>query len=82
MLQSVRDRQTSTAASWRQLSIRTEASLFSSHPASGRRRQWLSARPTQPPAVVVDDAEAARIELEIKPYAEALHRTMLRHVTE
>jgi hypothetical protein len=28
-------------------------------------------------AVTVDDAEAGRIEKEVSPYAEAMHRTML-----
>ncbi|MEU4240614.1 M48 family metallopeptidase [Actinoplanes sp. NPDC026619] len=79
MLRSIQEREIATAPAWRQLSIRTDASLFASHPAPGRRHQWLATQPATAPAVEID-GEA--LENEIRPYAEALHRTMLRHVTE
>jgi Zn-dependent protease with chaperone function len=82
MLRSVQERERGTAPAWRQLSIRTRASLFASHPAPGRRHQWLAAQPAQNPAVVLDDDQAAALEQEIRPYAEAMHRTQLRYVTE
>ncbi|MCU7729298.1 M48 family metallopeptidase [Actinoplanes sp. KI2] len=77
MLRSVRERETATVA-WRQLSIRRDASLLSSHPAAGRRYQWLTAQPAREAAVVLTEAEAESLEAEIRPYAEALHRTMLK----
>ncbi|MDY7090679.1 MAG: M48 family metalloprotease [Actinomycetota bacterium] len=82
MLSTVRDRDAATVTAWRQLSNRTDASLWASHPAPGRRHQWLSARPHREAAVMIDEADAERLEREIVPYAEALHRTMLKHTTE
>ncbi|BFU43605.1 M48 family metalloprotease [Krasilnikovia sp. MM14-A1004] len=76
-LRVVQDREAETASAWRQLSIRTRVSLFASHPAPGRRHQWLSGQPVQEATVVPNEAESARIEQEIAPYAEAMHRTML-----
>ncbi|NMO50527.1 M48 family metalloprotease [Actinoplanes sp. TBRC 11911] len=76
-LRDVRERELESAPAWRQLSVRTEASLFASHPAPGRRYQWLAGQPASPAIVVLDETEAERIEKEIAPYAEAIHRTML-----
>lgn len=78
MLRSVREREAPTAPAWRQLSIRTQASLFASHPPPGRRHQWLAARPARDAAVLLTESEAEALEREIRPYAEALHRTMLK----
>jgi heat shock protein HtpX len=78
MLRSIREREAPTAPAWRQLSIRTQASLFASHPAPGRRYEWLAARPPREAAVLLTEAEARAVEREIRPYAEALHRTMLK----
>jgi Zn-dependent protease with chaperone function len=61
----------------RQLSIRTDASLFASHPAPGRRHQWLSAQPELPVGLLVEEAAGAGIEREIAPYAEFLHSEMM-----
>jgi heat shock protein HtpX len=80
MLRAVRERASAAAPGRRQLSIRTQASLVASHPAPGRRYQWLATRPVHEAAVVVGEAEAAALEQEIKPYAEALHRTMLKEI--
>jgi Zn-dependent protease with chaperone function len=82
MLHTVRERDAATAPAWRQLSNRTDASLWATHPAPGRRHQWLSTRPRRNAAVVLAEAEAEHLEREIVPYAEALHRTMLKHTTE
>lgn len=82
MLRSVQQRELATVPAWRQLSMRTGASLFVSHPAPGRRHQWLATQPPSAAAVVLDQEQAEALEREIRPYAEALHRTMLRHVTE
>lgn len=60
----------------RQLTIRTEASLFSSHPSTGRRHQFVSALPDSAAAVTVDDAEWATIVRELAPYAEALRKDL------
>jgi heat shock protein HtpX len=80
MLGSVRDREAAAAPARRQLSIRTDAWLLASHPAPGRRHQRLDGRPRQEAAVVVSDAEAEQLEQEVAPYAEALHRTMLKQI--
>ena len=80
ILRAVRERESAAAPMRRQLSIRTDASLFSSHPAPGRRHQWLAARPACAGAVIVGEAEAVTLEDEIRPYAEALHRTMLKAI--
>jgi Zn-dependent protease with chaperone function len=82
MLRSVQEREAPTAPAWRQLSNRTDASLLATHPAPGRRHQWLATRPRQQAAVALDEEDAARLERELAPYAEALHRTMLRYTTE
>ncbi|WP_127502724.1 M48 family metallopeptidase [Actinoplanes solisilvae] len=80
MLRTVQERESAGAPARRQLSIRTGASLFASHPAPGRRHQWLAARPAQSASVFVTEGEAETLEQEIKPYAEALHRTMLKAI--
>jgi hypothetical protein len=60
----------------RQLTIRTEASLFSSHPSTGRRHQFVSTLPSSPAAVTVSDAEWATIVRELAPYAEVLRNEL------
>ncbi|GAA1891974.1 M48 family metallopeptidase [Asanoa iriomotensis] len=60
----------------RQLTMRTEASLFSSHAATGRRHQFVSTLPDTPPAVTVSDDEWARIVRELAPYAETLRNEL------
>jgi heat shock protein HtpX len=57
-LTDVRERESGVASAWRQLSARTEAS----HPAPGRRHQWLARQTAQAAAVMIDQAEAGRIE--------------------
>jgi Zn-dependent protease with chaperone function len=42
MLSAVRERDAATAPAWRQLSSRTDASLWASHPAPGRRHQYAA----------------------------------------
>ena len=79
-LRTVRERESAGAPARRQLSIRTDASLFASHPAPGRRHQWLAGRPARSASVIIGEAEATALEQEIKPYAEALHRTMLKEI--
>ncbi|MET0496219.1 MAG: M48 family metalloprotease [Actinoplanes sp.] len=76
MLTVARDREMASAPLRRQLSIRSGASLFTSHPTPGRRHQWISGLPQTAAAVVVGADEAARIERELIPYAAALHRRM------
>ncbi|BCJ44089.1 hypothetical protein GCM10010168_09020 [Actinoplanes ianthinogenes] len=76
LVHAVRERETPALPAHRQLSIRSGASLLASHPPAGRRHQWLSARPYEAARVVVDTATAARLEREIDPYAEAMHRAM------
>ena len=65
----------------RQVSIRDQASLFSSHPAPGRRHQVISRIAYQDPAVVVTESQAVRIDAELSPYAEAL-RSILAEAHE
>jgi Zn-dependent protease with chaperone function len=79
LVHAVRERETPALPAYRQLSIRTAASLLASHPPAGRRHQWLTARPYETARVVVDTATAGRLEREIDPYAEAMHRAMNEH---
>jgi Zn-dependent protease with chaperone function len=74
---SVRERHLESLPARRQLTMRTEASVFADHPAPGRRHQWLSGQPALSPALVVEEAAGARLEQEIAPYAEIMHREML-----
>jgi heat shock protein HtpX len=77
---SVRDRYIDSLPARRQLSMRTAASVFADHPAAGRRHQWLSSRPALAPGLLVEEAAGVRLEQEIAPYAEILHREMLDRV--
>jgi heat shock protein HtpX len=79
-LLTVREREADGMPMRRQLSIRREASLFASHPAPGRRHQWMTSQPPREPAIRVDETAAKRIESEIKPYAEKMHQRMLDNV--
>jgi heat shock protein HtpX len=49
----------------RQLSQRDDASLFASHPPDGLRARMLESRPYVDPAVVLTEAESARIDAEL-----------------
>jgi Zn-dependent protease with chaperone function len=60
----------------RQLTMRTDAGLFASHPAPGRRYQVLARQAYQHPAIVLTDAESARIDAELQPYAEAVRKEL------
>jgi Zn-dependent protease with chaperone function len=75
-MRAVHEREAALRPARRQLSIRTESSLFASHPAPGRRYQWLSTQPERPVGLLVEEAAGASIEREIAPYAEFLHREM------
>jgi heat shock protein HtpX len=77
---AVRERHLDSLPAHRQLSMRTEASVLADHPAPGRRHQWLSSQPPLAPGLLVEDAAGARLEQEIAPYAEILHREMLDRV--
>jgi Zn-dependent protease with chaperone function len=77
---SVRDRHLDSLPAWRQLSMRTDASVLADHPAAGRRHQWLSSQPPLAPGLLVEEAAGVRLEQEIAPYAEILHREMLHRV--
>ncbi|TYC25166.1 M48 family metalloprotease [Micromonospora sp. MP36] len=58
----------------RQLSVREETSLFSSHPPTGLRHRMLSARPWQDPAVRLDDDRIARLDAELARHYERVGR--------
>jgi heat shock protein HtpX len=77
---SVRERHVDSLPARRQLSMRTDASVLADHPAPGRRHQWLSAQPVRTPGLLVEEAAGVRLEQEIAPYAEILHREMLDRV--
>jgi len=52
-----------------QLSVRSEVSLFASHPPSGFRVRLLAGRPPVPPAVALDADASAAIDAELaEPY--------------
>jgi Zn-dependent protease with chaperone function len=76
-MRAVHEREIDLLPARRQLSIRTTASVFASHPSPGRRHQWLAGQPAQRAALTVDEAAGERIEREIAPYAEFLHNRML-----
>ena len=67
---------TARTAVLRQLTIRTEASLFSSHPSTGRRHQFVSTLPNTHAAVTVTDTEWATAVRELAPYAETLRNDL------
>jgi heat shock protein HtpX len=77
---SVRARHVDSLPARRQLSMRTDASVFADHPAAGRRHQWLAAQPAVAPGLLVEEAAGVRLEQEIAPYAEIMHREMLDRV--
>lgn len=77
LMRVVHEREANLRPMRRQLSTRTDASLFASHPSAGRRHQWLSAQPEMPVGLLVEEAAGASIEREIAPYAEFLHQEML-----
>ncbi|SNT64148.1 Zn-dependent protease with chaperone function [Asanoa hainanensis] len=60
----------------RQLTIRTEASLFASHPSTGRRHQYVSTLPNSYATVTVTDTEWTTIVREVAPYAETLRNDL------
>jgi len=69
-----RAKPTTTMNRLRQLSVRTEASLFTSHPQSGLRVRMIEATPFRQPAVVLTEAEAAMIDAELARYEERYRR--------
>jgi Zn-dependent protease with chaperone function len=76
LLSAVRDREQERAPMRRQLTNRTHASLFASHPAPGRRHEWLGRRPVEQPSVVLDAETGAAIQRELGPYAKAMQRAL------
>jgi heat shock protein HtpX len=75
-VQLARERLTGALPRLRQLTMRTEAWLFASHPAPGRRYEALARQAHQDPAVVLTEAESARIDAELQPYAEAVRKEL------
>ncbi len=61
---------------FRQLSRRTEASLFASHPPTGLRAGLIAARPAQPAAVVLTEPEQARMDEELAAHYERVRREL------
>ncbi|BCY05737.1 M48 family metallopeptidase [Actinoplanes sp. L3-i22] len=61
---------------FRQLSRRTEVSLFASHPPVGLRSGLLAARAAQPAAVVVTELEQARMDEELAAHYERVRREL------
>ncbi len=59
-----------------QLSVRDEASLFADHPPTGLRIRMLEARPAYAAKAVLTEAEAARIDEELKPFYERCRRDL------
>ncbi|MEU8297112.1 M48 family metallopeptidase [Micromonospora sp. NPDC048909] len=60
----------------RQLSVREESSLFSSHPPSGLRRRMLAERPRHDPLVVLTEERTARIDAELAKEYEQIRRAV------
>jgi hypothetical protein len=67
---------TARTAVLRQLTIRTEASVFSSHPSTGLRHQFVSTLPNTHAAVTVTDTEWSTTVRELAPYAETLRNEL------
>ncbi|WP_436523673.1 M48 family metalloprotease [Actinoplanes sp. HUAS TT8] len=63
-------------SAFRQLSRRTEASLFASHPPTGLRAGLIAARPEQPAAVVLTDLEQAQMDEELAAHYERVRREL------
>jgi heat shock protein HtpX len=59
-----------------QLSVRDEASLFADHPPTGLRIRMLEARSAYAAKAVLTEAEAARIDEELKPFYERCRRDL------
>lgn len=76
LLAGVRARSQDHVPMLRQLTNRTDASLFAGHPAPGRRHEWLVRQPAVAPAVVLDEETAAAIQRELGPYAKAMQRAL------
>ncbi len=76
-MRGVYEREADLRPARRQLSIRTDASLFAAHPSPGRRYQWLSSQPEVPVGLLVEEAAGASIERELAPYAEFLRSEMV-----
>jgi heat shock protein HtpX len=60
----------------RQLSRRDDVSLFSSHPPTGLRAAMLERRPARPAAIVLAEAESARIDGELAAHYERARREL------
>jgi heat shock protein HtpX len=60
----------------RRLSRHTDASLFASHPPTGLRAEMLERRPRVAAAVTLLEPEAARIDDELKQFAERVRRDL------
>jgi Zn-dependent protease with chaperone function len=60
----------------RQLSVRDTASLFASHPPAGLRAMMVSSRAYQTPAVVLTEAESARLDTELRREYERARRSL------
>ncbi|MEU4693402.1 M48 family metallopeptidase [Actinoplanes sp. NPDC023714] len=63
-------------AALRQLSQRTEASLFASHPPTGLRAALTASRPDRQAAVVLSEAGAARMDEELAAHYETARREL------
>ncbi len=62
------DRQAPHLHHLRQLSVRRESSLWANLPPHGLRARLLESRPWQEPALVLTEADSARIDAELKTY--------------
>lgn len=58
----------------RQLTLRTEASAFASHPATALRHRLLGSTPFHDPALALTDDEIRRVDAELAGYAIAYDR--------
>ncbi|MEU8237770.1 M48 family metalloprotease [Actinoplanes missouriensis] len=63
-------------AAMRQLSRRTDVSLFASHPPAGLRAALTATRPEQPAAVVLPETDSARIDEELAAHYERARREL------
>ncbi|WP_027341012.1 M48 family metalloprotease [Hamadaea tsunoensis] len=57
-----------------QLTIRTEASIFATHPPQGLRHRMLTAAPYREPRVVLTEGESAAIDAELARFEERYRR--------
>jgi Zn-dependent protease with chaperone function len=72
-----RERLAADLPAFRQLSRRTDVSLFAGHPPTGLRAGLIASRAAQPATVVITEPEHARMDEELAPHYERVRRELV-----